>query len=307
MNIIGIHHITAISSSVRKSLDFYRDLLGLRLIKKTVNFDSPDTWHLYFGDGKGNPGTVMTFFPFENLIKGHQGNGQMTTTSFSVDVSSMEFWVSRFIDFGVDFRPVKQKFGEKCISFYDFDGMELELIFAANDPREGWKRPGIPSAMAIKGFHSVTLNVENPEKTSDLLIRFLGHKEVGSEGQRIRLQSGKGGPGSIVDLWVRPGYPFGRQGAGTIHHLAFATPNEISQFSIRETLVSNGVYVSPIMDRQYFKSIYFREPQGILFEIATQGPGFLVDEPEAALGEKLMLPPWLEEDRNNIQEHLPSL
>lgn len=303
----GLHHVTAIAGSVKKNVRFYTEVLGLRMVKQTINYDSPDTWHLYYGDARGNPGTAITFFPFSGIARGRSGNNSMDATLFSIGENSIEFWKNRLKTYQVDFRGPFKRFDEEYLSFEDFDGLPLELVTNAQDERVGWSTPGISEEHSIKGFHSAVLGYSSYESTFDFLLRLMNHKLLDKAGDRVRLYSGEKKPGNFVDLVAHPSLPGQVPGTGTVHHLAFQTKDEESQEIIRAELLAEGMHPSPVMDRQYFRSIYFREPGGVLFEVATAGPGFLVDESFEELGSSLKLPHWLEEQRAQIEANLPPL
>ncbi len=308
MNMIqGLHHITALTGNIRNNIRFYTEILGLRLIKRTVNYDSPDTWHLYFGDVQGRPGTVITFFPFMGLPKGHPGTGSVKVTGFSVGAGSLGFWAKRLKEYHVPFRGPSRRLDEEFLSFQDFDGLELELVASASDRRTGTGTVGIKEEYAIKGFSHVELSLASSERTFELLTGTLDHVLLAEEGERQRLFSGENAPGHYIDLVGRPAMPVQQQGSGIIHHVAFGTTDEKTQDQLRKKIRSKGLFTSEIKDRQYFKSIYFREPGGVLFEVATQGPGFMIDEQPQTLGQELKLPPWLENQRQQIEEQLPPL
>lgn len=302
-SIVGIHHVTAVAGDPQRNLEFYSGFLGLRLVKKTVNFDDPGTYHFYFGDSRGRPGTILTFFPWPNARPGHAGNGQAAVTSFSVPPDALGYWQERLERRGIAPDPGKLRPGERFLRLRDPDGLLVELVETESRPEHSWTGT-IPRDFAIFGIHGVTLKLETAEATAELL-RDLGFQQSGSEGNRVRY-SGTGLPGSHIDL-VTGEAGFGRIGAGTIHHVALRAADEGVQLYWRDRLVRRGFRVSPVMDRQYFRSIYFREPGGVLFEIATDGPGFTLDEPEQELGRGLKLPPWLERDRTNIERILPRL
>lgn len=306
--ISGIHHITAIASDPQRNLDFYTEVLGLRLVKLTVNFDDPGTYHFYFGDEEGSPGSILTFFPWPGSPRGIVGNGQVSATAFAVPSDSLKYWVSRLTDHGVSSQDAGTRFGEPVIRFADPDGMPLELVGTAHaETNRDWKNGGVPAPHALGGFHSATLSEEGYEKTAALLQDVMGLQFVGSEGNRFRYRAGAGSAGAIVDVICTPDGAWGRLGAGTVHHIAWRTPDDAQQGIWRADLARGGYNVSPIMDRIYFHSIYFREPGGILFEIATDPPGFAVDERRDHLGERLMLPPWLETHRTEIEQAVPRL
>ena len=304
----GIHHITAIASDPQRTLDFYTQVLGLRLVKLTVNFDDPGTYHLYFGNAEGSPGSILTFFPWPGVRRGTVGNGQVSATAFAVPPDALEFWRSRLDERRIPASSAGTRFGETVLRFADPDGMPVELVATSGaDPRRGWHGTSIPPAHAICGFHSATLSEEGYERTAALLQDAMGLRFVGSEGNRFRYAAAGAVVSAIVDVVCAPDGPTGRLGAGTVHHIAWRTPDAAQQRLWRETLVQGGYNVSPVMDRAYFHSIYFREPGGILFEIATDPPGFATDEAGDHLGERLMLPPWLEPQRSVVERTLPPL
>jgi glyoxalase family protein len=304
----GIHHITAIASDPQRNLDFYTQVLGLRLLKLTVNFDDPGTYHLYFGNTAGAPGSILTFFPWPGAPRGTVGNGQVSATAFAVRPDALGFWRSRLAAEHIPAEDAGVRFGETVLRFTDPDGMPLELMATANaDPDLAWAVSGIPQAQAICGFYSATLSEEGYERTASLLQQGMGMRFVGQEGNRFRYKAASSEAGAIVDVVCAPGGRAGRLGAGTVHHIAWRTLDAAQQRLWRDDLVQSGYNVSSIMDRVYFRSIYFREPGGILFEIATDGPGFAIDEPEEHLGERLILPSWLESRRSAIEHVLPAL
>lgn len=306
-NITGLHHITALTSDAQQNLDFYAGILGLRFVKKTVNYDAPDVYHLYYGNEKGDPGTVLTFFPFPRMSQGKKGNGQATITSFSVAENALGYWMKRLRKFGIRFTGPQDRFEETYIYFEDFDGLGLELVAFAGDNREGFKDGHIPGEYSIKGFHSVLLSEDNYNKTASLLTNQMDHILVAEEGNRFRLSAGNENRG-YTDIQFSPGTAEGYGGSGTIHHVAFAAKDDESQLKFREKLLIDGtIGPTPVIDRQYFKSVYFREPGGILFEAATVLPGFTIDEPVEHLGEKLCLPAWEEKNRDRIEKRLPQI
>ena len=301
--ITGIHHITAIAGDAQKNIDFYTGILGLRLVKKTINFDAPDVYHFYFGDELGRPGTVFTTFPFQGARRGTKGTGELTYTAFSIGKDSLEFWVERLKRYKVAISDVLTRFGEKLIRFEDHDGMGIELVANDQDDRLGWTYGQIPAQHSIKGFYGATLNLRAKELTEQLLTRHMDYKYIAQEGDRYRYGT-EGKPGDIVDIVLDKTGNRGMQSAGTVHHIAFRTANTQSQLAIQEILMQNGYHVTEVKDRNYFKSIYFREPGGVLFEIATDEPGFAIDEEEAHLGELLKLPEWAEPSRKRIEAAL---
>ncbi len=299
----GIHHVTAISGPAQQSMDFHSGVLGLRLVKRTVNFDDPGTYHLYFGNREGSPGSILTFFPWAGAPRGRAGRGQVTETSFSVPERALSAWQARFREKGVDFDEPTTRFGASVMPFRDPDGMGLALV-------------GMPSSApdAIAGFHGVSLDSAAPDKTARVLTDVFGYEQVGSENGRTRFRAGKpdtaeGTPGpsigTVVDLVgsdVRA-----MQGVGTVHHVAFRARNDEEQLEWQDRVRAAGLHVTEVKDRNYFRSIYFREPGGILFEIATDPPGFTADEPMDTLGTDLKLPDWLEPHRTHIEAQLPPL
>jgi glyoxalase family protein len=303
----GIHHVTAIGGEPQRTVDFYAGTLGLRLVKLTVNFDDPGTYHLYFGDELGRPGTILTFFPSPGSPRGHRGAGQATTVAFSVPAGSLGFWADRLTARSVAAEPPRPRLDEEVIVLHDPDGLQLELVAdPGGDTREPCEGGPVPPEHAILGLFGVTLSEAHPEPTVSLLTRAMGFREVREGDGRFRVETG-GGPGGTVDVLALPSEPRGRLAVGTVHHVAWRTPDDGEQAAWREHLMGDGLQVTPVIDRRYFRSIYFREPGGVLFEIATDPPGFAVDEPPASLGTVLRLPPWLEGARPRIQGALPPL
>jgi glyoxalase family protein len=301
----GIHHVTAMASDPQANVDFYTGVLGLRLVKKTVNFDDPGTYHFYYGDETGRPGTILTFFPWPMARRGTRGAGQATVTSFSVPPSSLGYWTERLDRFGVPFESPRARFDEEVVTLFDPDGLLLELVARAGDGRSPWETGPVPAEHAIRGFEGTTLTEWNPEVTSEVLTGILGFRPAGQEGSRFRFEVGPGGPGARVDVLAAPSAERGRISAGTVHHVAWRVADEKVQEQWRQTIAGSGLSVTPILDRQYFRSIYFWEPGGVLFEIATDPPGFTYDEPVESLGSGLKLPPWLEPERQRIEAVLP--
>lgn len=300
----GLHHVTALASSPQKNVDFYVGILGLRLVKKTINFDAPDVYHLYYGDETGSPGTIMTFFPYSGLTRGRKGVNQLTYTAFSIPQNALSFWMDRLASFHIPFGKPEKRFDETYLQFEDFDGSGIELVANDRDTRPGWDNGVIPADKAIRGFHTVTLHETKADKTIQLLTETMQHRLVAEEGNRIRVEAGLGGSGNFVDILYNPTALRGLQGAGTVHHVAFSTDSDATQLEIREKLLEANYGPTTVQDRNYFHSIYFREPGGILFEIATNPPGFAVDEEVAHLGEHLKLPAWYEPRRAEIENHL---
>ena len=302
-SISGLHHVTAICGPPQANVDFYAGALGQRLVKKTVNFDSPDTYHLYYGDQAGSPGTILTFFPFTNAAPGRAGAGMASAVAYAVPKGGIEAWMGRFADQAIDFGTPVTRFGQQVFGLADPDGLHIELAETAASGEE--------EHVTADGFHSVTLWVQNPEPTGRLLTDLFGYKHVGEEadaqGQRQRFVAPGGTRGSVVDLLRSDARSIGRQGAGTIHHVAFRAESDEIQREWRERAAAYGLDVTPVIDRQYFNAIYFREPGGVLFEIATDPPGFATDEGAAELGTHLMLPPQYEGRRADIERVLPPI
>ncbi len=309
MNLItGIHHITAMASDPKANLDFYTRVLGLRFVKKSVNQDDPGTYHLYYGNYEASPGTILTFFPWAGLQRGRPGTGQSYATAFSVPAGSLAYWQDRLKALVVPHRAVEKRFNNDVLSFSDPDGLLLELIATSeSDPRPPTPSKDIPPSHAIRGFHGTTLALADGSETTKLLTETMGYRLAGQAGHRTRYTAGTGGPGTYVDILTDPALPRGLNGAGTIHHVAFRVPDEAAEVAVRKAVLIDGLNTSPVIDRAYFKSVYFREPAGILFEIATDGPGFTIDEPLDRLATRLGLPPRLEPHRAEIEAALPSL
>ncbi len=309
----GIHHVTAIARGAQANLDFYAGVLGLRLVKRTVNFDDPGTYHLYYGDEAGSPGTILTFFPWPLARLGRRGAGQATATAFAVPAGTLGRWAERLDALGVEREAPRERpgLGDEALTLFDPDGLALELVAAEGDRRAPWAGGPVPAEMAIRGFHHVALTVWNPEGTAQVLGDVMGFRRVAEAGGRLRLAAGadeKGPrPGALVDVVADPAAPRGQVSAGTVHHVAFRVAGDAEQLAWQGRLAAAGLHVTPVQDRQYFHSIYFREPGGVLFEIATDPPGFALDETVAALGEALKLPPWLEPSRREIESVLPPL
>jgi len=303
----GIHHVTAITGDVQKCVDFYVGVLGLRFVKKSINQDVPDTYHIYFGDYLGSPGTAMTFFGWPAWPKRRAGSGQVTTVSFTVPQRSLDFWNNRLSKLGVQASRTS-RFGTDAIVVADPDGIELELIAQSSDqPWVPWPDGPVDEEHAIRGFHSVTLTVAEATATFDLLVKTMGFRTVAHEGHRTRFETGQGGPHAILDVIESPEGPEGEESIGTVHHVAWRAADASHQAEWREVLVKAGRNVTPVIDRYYFKSIYYREPGAVLFEIATDGPGFTVDEAAESLGSSLSLPPWFQVRRDRLDVTLPPI
>jgi len=303
----GLHHVTAIASEPQRNVDFYTQVLGLRLVKQTVNFDAPDTYHLYYGDQQGQPSTLLTFFPWRGVPQGTQGTGLTTATAFSVPPESLGWWQSRLQDLGVEAADPLDRDSEEVLTFHDPDGLVIDLVAASGDGRSGWDGVArVPADHAVRGLHSVTMSERLLDPTAQMLAGMLGMQPGDEAADRARFAMAAGGAGAVVDVATGGGQP-GQQAGGTVHHIAFRAPDRATQARWRQELVDAGVAVTEILDRQYFTSIYFREPGGVLLEIATDQPGFTVDEPLFELGRSLRLPPWLEPSREQISLGLPQL
>jgi glyoxalase family protein len=296
----GLHHVTAMANDPQQNIDFYAGILGLRLVKKTVNFDAPDVYHFYYGNEIGAPGTILTFFPYGYLAKGRHGKGQLTTTAFSIPEGSLGYWMERLKKFNVAFQQPQERFSEAFIYFEDQDGLGIELIENSKDSRPGFTYGNVEEKNSIRGFHSVTLSEDGYEKTAGLLSTYMDHQKIEEAGNRFRY-SASGKIGDLVDIVCEPERLRGLQGSGTVHHVAFSTNDDDTIVQMQQKLLQAKANVTPVLDRQYFHSIYFREPGGILFEIATNPPGFAIDEDIAHLGEALKLPDWQEPNRAEIE------
>ncbi len=306
-SILSLHHVTATVTDAQEDLDFYGGRLGFRLVKKTVNFDNHHVFHFYYGNELGTPGTIMTTFPYKGyrVPVGLKGAGQINQTGFSIPAGSLDDWIRRLTESGVTVEGRGARFGEQYVSVSDPSGLTIELIEAASDARPPWSGSGVPDSMALRGVHSVTLTVHDGPQSVVFLTDILGWRVIGQTGHRTRLAAGSGGPGSTIDILHDPDAPHAMNGLGTIHHVAMAIGTPEEQIEARDALLRLGVAVTEVRDRQYFLSIYFREPGGVLYEIATMKPGFAVDEPPAQLGTGLMLPPWEEPYRTEIEAGLP--
>ena len=309
----GIHHVSTIASDPQRNIDFFAGLLGLRLVKRTVNFDDPETYHLYYGDEVGTPGCIMTFFPWPGAKPGRQGPGEVAVVSFSVLPSAIGFWLERFVRHGVTHeRPASRGSGddaERVLAFRDHDGAMYELVgHEAAASRPAWTHaPGIPAEHVVHGFHCVTLWVENGEPTERVLVDTLGFRGTSERETTKRYVAGDGGPGRIVDVRSVGGFMRGAKGAGIVHHVAFEVADDQAEVEVREQVIAAGMHPTEVIDRNYFHSVYFREPGGVLYELATTPPGFTVDEPVEHLGERLMLPVQYEPNRAQIEAVLPPI
>ncbi len=306
--IFGIHHMTAITDDAQANVDFYTGVLGLRMVKLTVNFDDPTAYHLYYGDGLGTPGSNLTFFPYGDGRSGRIGAGQVTSTALAIPPDSMGWWVHRFEAEGVTFEQPFTRADEEVLPFQAHDGLPLELIASpAFKPGAPYHGGTVPEDKAIGRMHSVTITENYNEATLKLLTEVMGFEKIHEEGHRMRLQGGNKGPGSYLDLVTDPSAATGHGGHGSVHHIAWATADDSTQAQWHQEIQQLGYHISPIMNRDYFRSIYFREPGGVLFEIATMGPGFLIDESEATLGTSLRLPAMYEPLRSQIEKVVPKL
>ncbi|GJM41677.1 MAG: diguanylate cyclase [Ardenticatenaceae bacterium] len=304
----GLHHITAVASNPHKNVHFFHAILGQRLVKKTVNFDDPGTYHLYYGDEVGTPGTIMTYFPWQHMRRGQRGNGETAAMAYTIRPEAIGFWQAWLKKNGISTGEIQTRFGADVLPFTDPDGLPLELITSdAPATLQHWSEGPIAEKEALRGFHSVTLWLDEVEPTGNLLTEQLDYKFVGEEGNRFRYQANATDMGTIVDILHRPGQPAGQFGAGSIHHIAFRTVDDEEQLAYLQKLRQAGQQVTPVQDRQYFHSIYFRSAGGVLFEIATDAPGFPYDEPVAELGTHLKLPAWLEQNRPAIEQRLPEI
>jgi len=306
--ITGLHHVTAVTGDAQENIDFYTGILGLRLVKKTVNFDYSEVYHFYFGDEYGTPGTIMTTFPYgKGLANGRHGKGMLNTTAFSISIEALDYWLERLTRFNIAYKEPQQRFGgEVFIYLEDFDGLGLELVFTDKDDRAGYDNGFIPKDYTVKGFHHVEIWLESYERTAALLTTQMDHNLISESSDRFRFGT-ENRPGKYVDLFCTPNVLKGLAGRGTVHHVAFATPNAETQLEMIDRLNAFGLQHTEVKDRKYFTSIYFKEPGGVLFEIATSGPGFDADEELLSLGENLMLPEQFEENREHLVKVLPKI
>ena len=304
--ILGLHHITAIAGDAKRNFDFYSKVLGLRFIKKTVNFDDPGTYHFYFGDEVGSAGTILTFFPWgAGIQQGRKGSGMATEIGYSVPKGSLDFWQKRFEQYNVIYNKPAEKFGEKYLTFLDPDGLKLELIESkTDDNRKAWETDEVKADVATKGFHNITLTLNSIKATAAILTDIFGYKLIDQDVNRYRYATDAVENAAIVDLVELPEEKRGLNANGTVHHVAFRVPNDEVLMKFREKIEEYGLQITPQIDRQYFHSLYFREPGGVLFEIATDNPGFTVDESLEELGQNLKLPAQYESQREAIEKHL---
>jgi glyoxalase family protein len=304
--IVGLHHVTAIASDPQRNLDFYSEILGLRFVKRTINFDDPGTYHFYFGDDAGSPGTILTFFPWPHARRGHAGTGEATHTAFSIPQRSISYWEQRLHEKGVLVERTGTRFNgaEEVLTLADPDGMKIELVAHADAPHITAPRyADVPAEHALRGFFGVTLLERSLDRTAETM-KMLGFEAVSTDGNRTRFVSPAGTPlGNHIDVVVDPNASYGQPGAGSVHHIAYRAKNDAAQLAWLEE-IGKHLQVTPVQDRTYFHSIYFREPGGVLFELATDPPGFGLDEPEDTLGEALKIPSWLEPHRAAIEARL---
>ena len=306
--VLGIHHITAIAGKAKTNYDFYTKVLGLRFIKKTVNFDDPNTYHFYYGNEEGAPGTILTFFPWEGIQSGRRGTRQVTEIGYSVPAGSLDFWQKRLDDHHVIYNKVTEKFGEQYLTFLDPDGLKFELTVANTaDHRTAWTTPEVTEEHAIRGFHHVTITSNKIEKTAEVLTEILGYHLQERVVNRSRYITDTVSEAAIVDLVEAPGEAAGHVAGGSVHHVAFRVKDEATLMYYRDKIAAKGLNITEKIDRNYFYSLYFREPGGVLFEIATDNPGFMIDENKEELGSHLMLPEQYEQHRLEIEQVLPKL
>jgi glyoxalase family protein len=307
--ILGIHHITAIAGDAKRNFDFYTKILGLRFVKRTVNFDDPHTYHFYFGDEQGTPGTILTFFPWGDKVrKGNRGAGMATEIGYSVPEGSLDFWMDRFEKNNVIYNKPAVKFGQKYLTFLDPDGLKLELVETqATDDRKPFETEEIKADIATKGFFNTTLTLNSIKATALILTDVFGYKLIAQESNRYRYATDAIGTANVIDLVELPTEPRGIGAGGTIHHIAFRVKNDEVQMEFHKKITELGLAITPRIDRNYFHSLYFREPGGVLFEIATDNPGFTIDEPLEELGTHLKLPAQYESQRSTIEKHLVTL
>ena len=305
---MGIHHVTAIAGDPQRNLDFYAGILGLRLVKLTVNFDDPGSYHLYYGDEIGRPGSILTFFPWPNGRRGRQGAGQIATVGLSIPPAALGFWIERLLSQGVKYEGPTRRFDEQVVALSDPDGLLLELVATPHaDGIEPWPDGPVPPEHAVRGLYGATIWEDGDTGSAEFLTRTMGLDQEGEDDGLLRFRSRAPGPGAVVNLRRATGFWRGEAGVGTVHHMAFRAAGDKEQIERRSEIEAQGLDITPVIDRQYFHSVYFREPGGVLFEIATDGPGFTIDEPAAELGTHLKLPPMYEVNRVQIERTLPPL
>jgi glyoxalase family protein len=306
--VLGIHHITAIAGDAKRNFDFYTRILGLRLVKKTVNFDDPYTYHFYYGDKIGTPGTILTFVPWEGISAGRRGTRQVTEIGYSVPLNSLDFWLKRFEENNVIYNKTAEKFGEQYVTFIDPDGLKFELIGSkVTDSRVPWATNEVPAEYATRGFYNATITTNKLQPTLDVLTNLLGYRLLESHVNRYRFVTDNIDNASVIDVVEVPGEVVGHVAGGSVHHIAFRVKNEATLMQLREKITDYGLHITEKIDRNYFYSLYFREPGGVLFEIATDNPGFAIDEPVEQLGSDLKLPAQYESRRADIANRLPKL
>lgn len=307
----GIHHVTMIAGDVQRNVDFYAGVLGMRLVKRTVNFDDPNTYHLYYGDETGAPGSLLTFFPWPGARRGREGAGQFAAVSLAVPAASLGFWLQRLVEQGVGHDALATRFGERVLGFRDPDGLRVELVGSEAAARiAGWSDGPVPAEHAVRGVHAMTLWTAEPEATARLLEGAFAMRRAGVEERTTRFVPATPAPsgiGTALDVRDVSGFWEGASGAGTVHHVAWRVPDDAAELALRDRVRESGLATTGVVDRKYFHSVYFREPGGALFEIATDAPGFAIDEPLATLGSSLVLPPWLEPGRERITAALPPI
>jgi glyoxalase family protein len=305
---MGIHHVTAIAREPQRNLDFYAGTLGMRLVKVTINYDDTGTYHLYYGDELGRPGSLLTFFAWTSGRPGRQGTGQINGIGLAVPPASLGFWVQRLLSRGVQYEGPTRRFDEQVLAFSDPDGLLLELIATpAVAQVAGWLDGPVPAEHAVRGVHAVTIWEDGDAGTAAFMAGTMGFQQRGEDRNRLRFESGQAGLGTVVELRRAPGFWHGTDGVGTVHHVAFRAADDAEQLARRQEIIRLGMGVTEVRDRSYFRSIYFREPGGVLFEIATDGPGFTVDESPGELGTSLKLPPRYESMRSRLEVSLPPL
>jgi glyoxalase family protein len=302
--LLGVHHVTAITADAQRNVDFYTGILGLRLVKLTVNFDDPGSYHLYYGDALGNPGTILTFFAYPDAAQGRPGPGQATILAFAIPLAGLRYWAERLEDYKIAYEGPIARFDDRLLTFFDPDGVQIELVGQRDVEEQAAQTGPIPAEYAIRHIAGVTLAEASVEPVAAFLTSELGFRELGQAENRTRYAIGED---NFVDVLAMPGQMPGRVAAGSIHHVAWRVPDDAGQLTWRSDLIRRAHAVTPVMDRSYFHSIYFREPGGVLFEIATDPPGFMIDEPAETLGTRLQLPPWYEHQRAAIEAALPPL
>jgi len=305
---MGIHHVTAIAREPQRNLDFYAGTLGMRLVKLTINYDDPGTYHFYYGDELGRPGSLLTFFPWTGGRPGRQGTGQINGIGLGVPPASLGYWIERLLSRGVKYEGPTRRFDEQVLAFHDPDGLMVEVIATSRVAAiTGWADGPVPAEHAVRGVNSVTIWEDGDAGSAGFLTGTMGFRPLAEDGNRFRFESGQDGLGTLVDLRRTPGFWRGDDGVGTVHHVAFRARDDAEQKARRDEITGAGVAVTEVRDRTYFRSIYFREPGGVLFEIATEGPGFTLDETAAELGTTLQLPARYEPMRPRLEVALPPL